>query len=266
MCRRRSKISLSCLSFLLGLLLWNQTVQADEGTQAVDELDPCLSDAQCKALVDSGRTLSAAQQYEGACLAYKAAYARKPVPWLLINIGRTQFKLGLYDAAISNLRKFIENTDTEALEIQRQKAARFLKEAEAAKASSPTRPPALTFSDAPQQARTEKESDSVLPVGMGHIRYKEAREARPKWRIVLGSLIAATGAGLIGGGGAELALNGTCADSPTPPVTVCPNIYSTFSAGIPMVVVGALTAGAGVMTIALPGRAILKPVEVSRPD
>lgn len=69
--------------------------------------DLCLSDDQCKAHYDTARSLSGAEQYEAALVEYQRAYARRPAPWLLINIGRMQQKMGRDEEAMVSFDRYL---------------------------------------------------------------------------------------------------------------------------------------------------------------
>lgn len=69
--------------------------------------DLCLSDDVCKGHYDSARNLSQAEQYEAALVEYQRAYARKPAPWLLINIGRMQQKMGRDEEAMVSFDRYL---------------------------------------------------------------------------------------------------------------------------------------------------------------
>jgi hypothetical protein len=75
----------------------------------------------------------------GALDAYESAYRRKPVPWLLINLGRSQHKMGRFADAISNYQRYL--TEKEASPELRKKAEQFLREAESDLAHQPTKEP-----------------------------------------------------------------------------------------------------------------------------
>ncbi len=69
--------------------------------------DLCLSDDECKTHYDTARSLSQAEQYEAALVEYQRAYARKPAPWLLINIGRMQQKMGRDEEAMVSFDRYL---------------------------------------------------------------------------------------------------------------------------------------------------------------
>lgn len=74
--------------------------------------DACLSDALCRAHYQRARKLSKEGDFAGALSAYQAAYARREVPWLLLNVGRTQHKLGRPDAALMTYQHFQDTAGT----------------------------------------------------------------------------------------------------------------------------------------------------------
>ncbi|HNN94734.1 tetratricopeptide repeat protein [Haliangium sp. UPWRP_2] len=69
--------------------------------------DLCLSDDECKNHYDTARSLSQVEQYEAALVEYQRAYARRPAPWLLINIGRMQQKMGRDEEAMVSFDRYL---------------------------------------------------------------------------------------------------------------------------------------------------------------
>jgi tetratricopeptide (TPR) repeat protein len=104
--------------------------------------DPCLADPSCSELVSSARALSKTQQHAEALSAYQAAYARHPVPWLLLNMGRMQHKLSRYDEAISSYRAFLQQDLSGTNAELRQRAEEYLRAAESERAQLTSSPPA----------------------------------------------------------------------------------------------------------------------------
>ena len=97
----------------------------DDNAPAAD----CAQVTDCVTMVQSARRLSDASQLNAALQTYESAYARWPSPWLLINIGRMQQKLGLPAAAITTYQRYLEQSAGDKPE--RITAAReFLKQAE----------------------------------------------------------------------------------------------------------------------------------------
>ena len=92
--------------------------------------DACLSDPECKQLVDHGRALSEATQFEAALVAYQSAYARKDVPWLLVNIGRMRQKLGRHEEALNAYEQFLKTQLGQADPVLRGRVVGYLAEAE----------------------------------------------------------------------------------------------------------------------------------------
>lgn len=105
--------------------------------------DPCLSEPRCNELYEKARALSRANQYEAALVMYQQTYAMRPLPWLLLNIGRVQQKLGRHEQAAVSYRKIIEpNRKLPADELEAAsdvevtaKAREYLKQAEDAVAA-----------------------------------------------------------------------------------------------------------------------------------
>jgi tetratricopeptide (TPR) repeat protein len=100
---------------------------ADSGTAS--DADPCLSDALCRAHFQRGRKLSKEDDYVGALAAYEAAFRRRQVPWLLLNVGRTQQKLGQPRSALIHFRRYLEIAPNDPPE-RLQKAKQYSQEAE----------------------------------------------------------------------------------------------------------------------------------------
>lgn len=124
---RQSALAALCLLVALGLI-WPQLAIATPDTTQVG--DPCLTDALCSELVASARALSKGQKHADALAAYQTAYGRRPVPWLLLNIGRVQHKLGRYDEAIGSYRAFLKQTPPGANDELRRKAEEYGRAAE----------------------------------------------------------------------------------------------------------------------------------------
>lgn len=76
--------------------------------------------------------------------------------------------------------------------------------------------------------------------------------ARPIWRIVTGSVLAAAGVGLLSFGISGLAVNGQCLAEPIAPATKCLDRYSTGTVGGALTGVGAAVLVGGVLMIAIP--------------
>jgi tetratricopeptide (TPR) repeat protein len=135
MSNRPSKTSSAvALALLCALLLFTpRSTRADGGGEENAADDPCLKEPKCQELVGRAREASQLQHYDEAMRAYIAAYAVKPVPWLLLNIGRVQQKLGRFDDAIQMYRAFLDLPRQEGDEEQRARATEYLAKAESAK-------------------------------------------------------------------------------------------------------------------------------------
>ena len=79
------------------------------------------------------------------------------------------------------------------------------------------------------------------------------RQPRPLWRIVGGSLALVAGATLGGFGIGALSVHGRCIDAVQPPANQCDRLYQTQTLGTALVSVGAASAVAGVVLLAIPG-------------
>ncbi|MBL9006554.1 MAG: hypothetical protein JNJ46_20020 [Myxococcales bacterium] len=78
------------------------------------------------------------------------------------------------------------------------------------------------------------------------------RTARPAWRLLLGAGLAAAGGTMIGFGIGALVRDGNCID--TIPHPMCVTSYQTLPLGLGLVIPGAATLAAGVVTMAWPVR------------
>ncbi|HRI55297.1 MAG TPA: hypothetical protein PLW65_34415, partial [Pseudomonadota bacterium] len=109
----RTRLPVLALAGLLQLQVASVSAKTkpDAGATAVqeeDQGDACLQDGLCRAHYTRARGLSKEGNYAGALAAYEAAYRRRPVPWLLINIGRTLHKLGRPAEALPYYQRYRE--------------------------------------------------------------------------------------------------------------------------------------------------------------
>ena len=104
---------------------------ADEANKAVSSSGTidCLADKECRQVFESARRLSDSQQYNAALTGYEKAYALRPSPWLLINIGRVQHKMGRPAEAVTTLQRFLATPDNGPKEVV-EAAREYLKQAE----------------------------------------------------------------------------------------------------------------------------------------
>jgi tetratricopeptide (TPR) repeat protein len=68
--------------------------------------DGCLSDRDCRTHYDKAVALFEAGRFEAALPEFQAAYDRRQMPWLLINIGRTLHRLGRPREALDHYERF----------------------------------------------------------------------------------------------------------------------------------------------------------------
>lgn len=76
--------------------------------QIAEAATDCLESRECVEMVQSGRRLSESNQLNAALQTYESAYAQWHSPWLLINIGRIQQKLGRPAEAIASYHAYFE--------------------------------------------------------------------------------------------------------------------------------------------------------------
>jgi tetratricopeptide (TPR) repeat protein len=77
---------------------------AQAGPGAPD--DGCLSDPVCRGRYDKAVSLFEGGRYEAALPEFQAAYDRRQMPWLLINIGRTLHRLGRPKEALDHYERY----------------------------------------------------------------------------------------------------------------------------------------------------------------
>jgi tetratricopeptide (TPR) repeat protein len=68
--------------------------------------DGCLTDVECHAHYEQAVQFFEAGRFEAALPEFQAAYARRQMPWLLINIGRTLHRLGRPREALDHYERF----------------------------------------------------------------------------------------------------------------------------------------------------------------
>jgi hypothetical protein len=94
-----------------------------------------MQDERCARAVNGARLLSQSGQYEAALTSYQNAYVATPVPWLLVNIGRLQQRLGRLEDACTSFHRFLDSEGAERYPIHRARAQSFLLQADTELAS-----------------------------------------------------------------------------------------------------------------------------------
>jgi tetratricopeptide (TPR) repeat protein len=88
----------------------------------------CDDDPDCGEAVQRALRQSDAKDYEAALKTYQAVYKRWPTPWLLINLGRVQQKIGRPAEAVVTYQRYLDTATNDKPE--RMKVARaFLAQA-----------------------------------------------------------------------------------------------------------------------------------------
>ncbi|MBL9004152.1 MAG: hypothetical protein JNJ46_07900 [Myxococcales bacterium] len=119
--------------------------------------DACLADGVCVGLYEEARRLSKSGDYATALAAYQGAYHRRPVPWLLINIGRTLHKLGRYGEALSHYRRYLAD-EPKGPSDRLQTVHDYIAQAEKAQAE-----PSPAESAKPEEASAAARSEATSP-------------------------------------------------------------------------------------------------------
>lgn len=93
--------------------------------------DPCVADPVCKTHEDKGLSFSSEKDYASALVEFQAAYERAPIPRLLINIGRSFFRIGKPREALEYYSRYSRAETNPDPEIA-QKLQRYIEEAQRA--------------------------------------------------------------------------------------------------------------------------------------
>lgn len=212
------------------------------------------------------------RDFEGALREFRAAYERRALPRLLINIGRTLFRMGKPREALAFYEQYLR-AEPNPLPSVRADVDGYMAQARALvevpkipAPDAPALPPAPVPAPAlvkpppdPTAARplvtptaprpdarpTEAAAPASGPVDAGVARAPvapgaSARESGGRTLLALGVPVGVVGLGLLGLGGASLALDGGCAD------TFCQNLYAGRTAGIAELAVGGVLLSVGV--------------------
>lgn len=101
-----------------------------EAADIVAQSDACMTDAECRREVNEASSLSQSSQFGPALAIYQSAYARHGVPWLLVNIGRMQQKLGKHEESLEAYQRFLQTGLGKANATLRVRVQGYLAEAE----------------------------------------------------------------------------------------------------------------------------------------
>ncbi len=150
--------------------------------------DLCQSDPECHSHTEKALRKVGHSDYEHALSDFQAAYARRPEPRLLLNIGRCYFRMSRPEDALSYYRRFVGAPGFEP-EPELTKAAQdFIAEAEAAIARvklqrvqqgrlllSVSEPGAQVFIDGKRMEDAPLQRSLDLPVGLHRIQVVGAK-------------------------------------------------------------------------------------------
>lgn len=196
-----------------------------------------------------GVAAAARNNYAKALEEFQTSYSIRPVPRLLINIGRSQHRLGNLREAIGVYESYLRAEQNAPPQIVTQ-VTEFLRQA------------GRELQEIQSKEQKTREQEQVRDNPSKTIVIAEERAPRPVWRWLVGSALGAGGLSLTGVGSYSLAYDGKCTSAPTPPSLICENIYDTRSVGVPLVVAGIVTLAAGIVTIVWPGKRIRRQVEM----
>ena len=104
-----------------------------------NKADGCLKDEVCNSRYKEALAQYDAGRFDDALVGFQAAYARRQMPWLLINIGRTVQRLGRPQEAITYYERYKKaepNIDAEAV----ARIDKFIEQARALLEQTPEQP------------------------------------------------------------------------------------------------------------------------------
>jgi hypothetical protein len=178
--------------------------------------------------------------YGSAIVELNAAYALKPIPRLLFNLGQAYRKQDMLDEALEAFGKY--------LGVEGGLPAAVRGEVEAYQSELRTK-------------RAAREQAKLAP----RVVFIQTEKPVPKWFRPFGITSGVLGLGMLGIGAGLLGLNGRCTDSPVAPALVCDRLYSTVAPGASLIGVGGSVAILGTVLFGLSFRRSQSKV-VARPQ
>lgn len=180
--------------------------------------DPCISSSVCTALSKDGRAASDQSRYQDALAAFQGAYENTPAPWLLINIGRAQYRLGMAEQAIASFQKYQRLVPNPPAE-EAQRLRTFIAEAQVQQL--------VRAAQRTQDAKQLAEALTKEP--------QSSQEKQPLTRVKLllaaGSTALGLGVILLGIGAAGFAVQSPCGNPPSMGQAACLGIYGGDTLG-----------------------------------
>lgn len=173
-----------------------QSGEAGAAAPAVAEsTDPCMRDELCRKLVFQAFELSRKGHREEALHTYQAAYVRVPMPWLLVNVGRMEQKLGRCEAALATYNRYlaIGTADSPGL---REDVKGYVAQCELLCAPAGQRRAPLTAADA---TRSDPPAAGIAPISGGNPVPSRSGFQHPGALAGLGLSIATLAAGVTSG-------------------------------------------------------------------
>ena len=132
---------------------------AQAGPGAPD--DGCLSDAVCRGRYDKAVQLFEGGRFEAALPEFQAAYERRQMPWLLINIGRTLHRLGRPKEALDHYERYKQAESRPDAETQ-ERLEKYIAQAKALADTSGT--PTVQANTTPPASSPAAGSSSETPL------------------------------------------------------------------------------------------------------
>ncbi|HMU39225.1 MAG TPA: hypothetical protein PKE31_09550 [Pseudomonadota bacterium] len=188
---------------------------------------------------EAARKAYSSGDYQAAIPFLQAAYAVRPLPALLYNIGQAYRKLGKWSEAHVYLELYRKVHPGMTPETAAELDALLVEAREKER-----------LANAPQVIEKTK------------LLYVAKEKPMPIWLRPLGVTTGLLGLGAIGIGGGMLGLNGTCTRDAIAPALVCEQVYSTRSLGIGLVAGGSAALLMGVPTFSFsfrrPSKSVLE--------
>lgn len=186
------------LLILFGVVLLLGVSPAQAGPNAPD--DGCLNDTVCRNHYGQGVKLFEVGRFEAALPEFQAAYERRQMPWLLINLGRTLHRLGRAREALDYYQRFKQaesKPDAETLD----RVEKYIAQAQALASTPPPTEGGATPPNPPTAGTEPPQDPTKLPGG------EPAKESPPTplykkwwlWTAVGGGVLAVVVIGVAAG-------------------------------------------------------------------
>lgn len=212
--------------------------------------DDCLRDASCSGHYERAISHYKARRYQEALREFRMAYEARPVPVLLINIGRTHAKLGDGAEALRCYRRF-SDTEPNPDEETRRRLMEYMQQALSQVSDGARQAPGAVAPAGPLPTpsagrKVDIAAKTSVPIALR----RSPLRSRPLWRQLVGSTALAGGAVTLGFGGWALGVDGRCVGEDAS----CAARYATTPIGAGLLAGGAALLVGGILVLTLPPR------------